>query len=310
MPRPPAEFSYDDIRLVGCSLAGEESYVIAPEMNLAFDVGRAQQALLGVDNLFLSHGHMDHAAGIAYYFSQRMFIEAPVGTLYAPATLVDPIRDLLAIWRHIDGHLPDAKVVAANPLEDIPLRKNLIVRPFSVHHPGRGRRGGESHALGYTAIEVRKKLKDEYTELTGPQLVELKKQGVEITRRVELPLVSYSGDTGPGEFFEHDFVKNSRVFLLECTFVELDHRDRARAGNHMHLQDLKRVLPHLNNERIVLTHLTRRTAIRDAKALLRRELGAEADERVSFLMEHRRRRRSPHGPQRPAERHAPDASGR
>jgi ribonuclease Z len=180
--------------------------------------------------------------------------------------------------------------VAARPFEDIPIRKNLVVRPFAVNHMRQGRRDGGAQALGYTAIEVRKKLKAEYSELTGPQLVDLKRQGIEITRRVELPLVTYSGDTGPGEFFELDFVRNSRVFLLECTFVAEEHRERARAGNHMHLQDLQRVLPTLNNERIVLTHLTRRTSVRDAQALLRQAIGSEADERVSFLMGHRRPR--------------------
>ena len=75
----PAEFQYDSIRLRGVSLAGEETYIVAPEMNLGFDLGRCQRDVLGVDHVFLTHGHMDHAAGAAYYFSQRMFIDnAPV----------------------------------------------------------------------------------------------------------------------------------------------------------------------------------------------------------------------------------------
>ena len=154
--------------------------------------------------------------------------------------------------------------------------------------------------LGYSAIEVRHKLKSEYHDLTGPQLVELKKQGVEITNRVELPLIAYCGDTAPGAFLDLDHVRNAKILLLECTFVEPDHVDRARAGYHMHISDLRGVLPRLNNERILLTHLSRRSVFAEARNLLQREVGAEAEQRVSFLMDPRHRRRR--GPRRGQER--------
>lgn len=296
MPPPLAEFTHEGLRLVGCSLAGEETWVTAPELNLGFDFGRAQRELLAVDHVFLTHGHMDHAAGIAYYFSQRMFIDNEPGHLYAPAALLEPIGRLLAIWADIDGRAPPANLHPAAAGVDISLRRDLVVRPFEVNHPCGGRRRARDNvpALGFTAIEVRQKLLDEYHALSGPQLVELKRQGVAITRRVELPLVSYCGDTAAGGFLDLDHVRNSKVLLLECTFVDPEHLDRARAGNHVHLSDLPAILERVNNERILLIHLSHRTALTEARALLRRTIGAAADERVSFFMEHRRRgRREP-----------------
>jgi hypothetical protein len=55
------------------------------------------------------------------------------------------------------------------------------------------------------------------------------------------------------------------------------------------------VLPRLRNERIVLMHLSRRTALAEAKEFLERELGPTLDERLCFFMDFRRRsgRRSP-----------------
>jgi hypothetical protein len=41
MAMPIAEFNHDNIRLLGTTLAGEESFIVAPELNLAFDIGRA-----------------------------------------------------------------------------------------------------------------------------------------------------------------------------------------------------------------------------------------------------------------------------
>ena len=118
---------------------------------------------------------------------------------------------------------------------------------------------------------------------------------LQITRRVEIPLVAYCGDTAVGDFLDLDYVRNSKILLLECTFVEPDHLERARAGNHLHVTDLPGVLPRLNNEKILLTHLSRRTALSAARAVLRRLLGDAWDERVSFFMEHRvrGRRRTP-----------------
>jgi ribonuclease Z len=297
MPIPLVEYSHEGLRLLGTSLAGEENFVVAPELNLAFDVGRAPREVVAVDHVLLTHGHMDHSAGIAYYFAQRMFVDNDPGHLYVPEKLVEPVRRLLRIWADIDGHEPPANIHAAIPGQDIVLRRDLVVRPFKVNHPCRRHDRTLVDGLGYAAIEVRRKLKSEYRGLTGPELVELKKAGIEIARRVELPLIAYCGDTAPGGFLDLDHVRNAKILLLECTFVEPDHVDRARAGYHTHIGDLRALLPRLNNERIVLTHLSRRSAFAEARDLLQRELGPEADQRVSFLMDARQGRRH-RGPRR------------
>lgn len=293
MASPIAEFTHDSIHVLGCSLAGEETCIVAPEMNIAFDVGRAQQELLAVDNVLLTHGHMDHAAGVAYYFSQRMFIDNQPGQLYAPEPLVDPLKRLMRLWSEIDGHEPPANILPAVPGQDILLRRDLVIRPFQVNHPCRRQGRATVAALGYAAIETRQKLKEEYVGLDGPQLVEIKRKGIDITRTVELPLLTFCGDTAPGDWIEHDYVRNARVLLLECTFVERDHKERARAGYHMHVSDLRDVVPKLANERILLTHLSRRTSLREARAILQRELGEDLARRLNFFMEFRRRSRRP-----------------
>ena len=289
-----AEFCHGGITVVGASFAGEESFLVLPELNLAFDVGRAPREVIGVDHVFLSHGHMDHSAGIAYYFGQRLFLDNDPGHLYLPEPLVDPARRLMSVWGEIDGREPPANIHAAVPGEDIVVRRDLVVRPFLVNHPCRSSRRGVVDGLGYAAIEIRRKLKEEFHDLPGPRLVELKKQGVEITHRIEMPLAAYCGDTAPGDFLDLEYVRRARILLLECTFVEQEHLDRAHAGYHFHVSQLREALSRLENERIVLTHLSRRSIFPEALRLLRAELGAEADERVSFLMDakHRKRRNS------------------
>lgn len=293
MAPPLAEYIHENIRLLGCSLAGQEAFVVVPEMNLAFDIGRAPREVVAVDHVLLTHGHMDHSAGIAYYFAQRMFVDNPPGNLYVPEALAEPARHLLRVWADIDGHEPPANIHAATPGRDIVLRRDLTVRPFEVNHPCRRHDRSIVQGLGYAAIEVRRKLKDEFRDLTGPQIVALKQRGIEVTRRLELPLIAYCGDTAPGDFLELDYVRNAKILLLECTFVAPEHVERARAGYHVHVSQLREWVPRLNNERILLTHLSRRTALSEAKSLLHHELGAQADERVTFLMDSRHRPRRP-----------------
>ena len=76
---------------------------------------------------------------------------------------------------------------------------------FEVNH------GGPS--IGYSVIERRHKLKPEYADHSGPQLVALKEQGVEITRELELPLVAFCGDTATGDFLDLDWVRNASVLV-------------------------------------------------------------------------------------------------
>ncbi|MDX2197882.1 MAG: MBL fold metallo-hydrolase [Phycisphaerae bacterium] len=293
----PAEFIHEQIRLLGASVAGAETYIVAPELNLGFDVGRCPDSVLNVDHIFLSHGHMDHAAGVAYYFSQRMFIDNAPGTMYMHPALIDSFEALLRLWGEIDGSKPESRLVAVEPGRDVELRRDLLVRPFEVNHPSRKPDRTIVPALGFSAIEVRKRLREEYQGLAGPALVELKKKGIAIEQRLEVPLVTYCGDTAPGPFFDLPCVREAKVLLLECTFIDPDHKHRARGGRHMHVEYLREIMPQLNCEKIVLIHLSRRTALQDAREAVRRAVGDADMPRISFLAEHRRRKKRPPEPE-------------
>ncbi len=267
----------DGIRILGFSLAGEETVVAAPEYDVCFDVGRAPREVISIDNICLTHGHMDHAAGIAYYFSQRIFVGNSPGRVIVHRALAGSIQQLMAVWADIEGHPSPGTVLGVEPLEDVPIRRDLLIRSFAVNHG--------AHALGFTLIEVRNKLKAEFRGKSGPQLVELKRQGVEIERRIEVPLITFTGDTALGDFLDHDFVRKSRVLIVECTFFDHEHINRARAGRHMHVCDLPKVMEAVPDAQVMLIHLTRRTDLRQAKYILAKALSTSDLELITFLME-------------------------
>ena len=285
----------DGIEIVGFSLAGEETVVATPEYNICFDVGRAPREIISIDNVCLTHGHMDHAAGIAYYFSQRTFIGNAPGRVIVHRHLAGPIRSLMDVWADIEGHPSPGDICGVERGEDVPIRRGLLVRAFAVNHA--------PAALGYALIETRHKLKPEFHSKTGPELVALKRQGIKIEDSVEVPLVTYTGDTAIGKFLGLDFVRKSRVIVLECTFFEHEHRPRARAGRHIHADDLPQILEAVPEAQVLLTHLSRRTGIRAAKRILERVIAPADLERVTFLMDRPPRSACPKsgGPERQAD---------
>lgn len=271
-----SQIEMGEFSLAGYSVAGEESIIIAPELDCCFDIGKCPREGLTVNHVLLTHGHADHMAGITYYFAQRDFQGNMGGTALVPENLVEPLEGLMAAWGRVEGHVPPHRFVGMKAGDDFEIRRGLVVRAFATRHvPG---------SLGFSVIDVRNKLKDEFIGLTGPEIVELKKKGVEITHRVEVPLVAYLGDTARANYSDLPCVANARALLIECTFFDPEHVDRARAGKHIHIHDLPALLSGMKNERIIITHVTRRTNMAEARKLLRKALPEETLNRISFLM--------------------------
>lgn len=269
-------------RILGFSLAGEETVIVAPELNICFDPGRAPREIIPIDHVCVTHGHMDHAAGIAYYFSQRHFLGLPPGKIIVHRDLAQPVQQLMAVWADIEGHPTPGEVIGVRPLEDVPLRRDLSVRSFAVNH--------DRHSLGFSVIEMRHKLKPELVGKTGAELVALKKQGISIEDHREVSILTCTGDTAVGRWLEHAFVRDTQALIVECTFVDDDHASRASAGRHIHVRDLAKILEAVPHAAVMLSHLSRRTDLRRAKGIVERFVGRDQMTRICFLMDRPDRR--------------------
>ena len=129
-----SKLKFEGFTLLGYSVAGEESVIVVPEMDVVFDIGRCPREALRVNHVLLSHGHMDHAAGIAYYFSQRDFQGIGGGVALVSRPIVKPLENLMRAVAAVEGHPTPYKFIGMSDGDDYEIRRGLIVRAFTTHH--------------------------------------------------------------------------------------------------------------------------------------------------------------------------------
>jgi ribonuclease Z len=199
------------------------------------------------------------------------------GTILLPRELERGVDCLLRCWRDVERQGTPYKLVPMSAGQTWEVRRDFHIRAIQTHH------GGVS--LGYSLISVREKLKPEYMGTPGPELARMRKSGVEIQYRIEVPLVTFLGDTAAGDVFSHPDVVNAEVLITEVTFFDADHKLKAKHGRHLHLDHFVDLVAGLKNQHLVITHVTRRTGMRRAKHLLRKRIGEERMKNIHFLMD-------------------------
>lgn len=285
LPKPPPRegslgFLYlPPYRVQGISVAGEAVTVQIPELDVVFDLGCCPRAVLSSKFAAISHGHMDHIGGLAYFCSQRRFQGMGDATIVCDARIQADIHKMLDGFQDLERQKTPYELIALEPEQSFEIKNNILLKGFHTEHA--------APSMGYSIIERRTKLREEFAGLPQEKLKELKDRGVEITRTLYIPLVAYLGDTSPGAALLREDVRNAQIIISECTFVEHEHRERARQGMHMHLEDIVEWLKFAQCQWMVLHHVSRRTNLQFARKRLLELVPPAKAQQVLFLMDHK-----------------------
>lgn len=252
------ELRIGDLRIEGWSRAGEESWFRVHPPGLGFDVGRGPRALVGASDLFLSHGHLDHAAGLPVLLSQRSMQRLGPARVFCPAPIAEALAAYVRAAQALEGVEYEFEVTGLAPGDRVAVGRGLTVEAFRVDHV--------VPTLGFHLFRSKTHLAARYAGLAGPELAALRQQGVEIGETIEELWLTYSADTGPALFDLEPRVFEARVLMLECTFLGEEHRDKGERYKHLHLGDIALRGAELRNEALVLHHLSRRFRAEDLRS--------------------------------------------
>lgn len=152
--------------LEGISIAGHETCIIVPTLNLAFDIGKCPQRAISQQFLFISHGHMDHIGGLPMYVATRSLYRMKPPTIVVPKFIKESVEKLFEAHRAMDHSELNHTLIGLDVGEEFYLRKDLKVRAFKTYHV--------IPSQGYIVYSIRQKLKQEYVGLPGDEIKKLK----------------------------------------------------------------------------------------------------------------------------------------
>ncbi len=228
-------------------------------------------------NVFLSHAHLDHAAGIATYASQRTLQGLATGSVHVPAATHGDLSKILSLHLGLEGfERYNAALLPVSAGDRISVRKDLVVEAFEGSH--------RVPTLGYTFLERRRKLKRELEGASSAELARMRALGRELSDTVETPLLSYTGDCDAGIFEKSPELFRSRVLLIECTFLRPGEEEKARGYGHLHVSDIVGRSSDFRNEAIVLTHFSAKYSKEEILARLAEALPASLKDRVTAFV--------------------------
>lgn len=245
-----ARLTCGGLTLEGISISTLETCVAVRELNLCFDIGKGPRYAVGLDNVLLTHAHQDHAVGIALYIATRRLLGVDPPNIYLPLQILEDMRNLIVAWERLERRKTQYNLVGVRAGERHDLRKGLFFKAFPTDHT--------IPSMGFQVFEERRKLKAEFIGLEGPAIVELKKKNVEITDAVEIPVITFVGDStiAPVDKFPH--ILTSETLVLECTFLAPEDRPMAKKKRHTHIADIIERADRITSEHLVLTHFSTR----------------------------------------------------
>ncbi len=250
----------------GVSVGGVYTSLHVPELDVLLDCGMALRSCAGAGTLLLSHGHADHAGALPALLGIRALNNQhkPLRVIM-PVEIVDDVKAALAAMTALQRWPLAIEAIGLAPGDEVALKGDLRVRAFKTFHP--------VPSLGYLFFRRVSRLKPEHAGMPGPEIAARRKAGEPIFDDAEVLELAYATDTLVQVIDRAPEITRCRVLLMECTF--LDERksvEAARAGCHVHLDELIERAPMIANPHVVLMHFSQLYRPDEVPGILHRRL--------------------------------------
>ena len=285
------DFELAQTRLSGFSVSGLATWMIAPELDLCFDMGECPLSAVPMNHVFLTHAHGDHSRCLMRHDALRRMIGIQKeGIYYLPEPIYEAAREWIRASAVFEGVRGQVRLPTLIPLTHMstrvePLRleyrDNLSVRAFRADH------GVPS--LGYTIYDSRLKLKPEYIGTPGRELAQLKREGVKIESPLHTPRITFIGDCTIETLKREDEIWESKILVIESTFIGVGEERQARQKGHTHLSEIAGLLRELGAEvrceAIILKHFSMKVKPLEAVEAALRMIPPHLHDRVYLMCE-------------------------
>lgn len=257
------QIPHTNLTLTGYSRANDKTFYHIPELSVAIDAALCEGRQ--VDNLFITHGHDDHIADLAYMAS-REGVQIYIHDLLKPyAQKYIEARKGLNFCEPFDSSLgANYTIHGVNDKSSITFGKQNQYSVDVIHCVHK------VPCLGYCFSERKKVLIDELMALKsemialgkgrdfGRLIAEKRKNGEVIEKEITKPLFVILGDTHPKVFENYPQLLNFPVVITECTFLYDSEYDRAQRDGHTVWSDLQSIIENNPDTHFLLTHFSLR----------------------------------------------------
>ena len=271
----------------GFSISGLATYIQLPELDFCIDMGECPLSATSINHVFLTHAHGDHARCLMRHHSLRKMMGVERESVYyMPEYICDGARDWIRSEAMFEGvpenkfRYPEIVPVTAGDIQFLEHRKDLAFEAFDVKH--------SIPAMGGTLYYYKKKLKDEYLGKSADEIIQLRKQGIEITREVYDPLVSFMGDCMGESLLENYRVFQSKVLITECPFLAPEDYEMSHKKGHTHIRQIADALNRMGDrvecEKIILAHFSMKYSEKYIREMIAKEIPEQfLDKIVAFI---------------------------
>lgn len=258
----------------GISVGGVYTSIAVPELGLLFDAGASPRSNSAIDTILLSHGHVDHIGALPALLGIRaLHGKTRPPRVVMPAEIVDDLTAALAALSRLQRWPLAIEAIGMSPGDQLELRGDLRIRAVRTFHP--------VPSLAYVIVRRVSKLLPELVGLPGAEIAARRRAGEDVTAYEDRLELAYATDTLVQVLDHAPELLQSRVLIVECTF--LDERKSladARAGCHIHLDELVERADRFANEHIVLMHVSQLYRPGEVAALLDARVPPELRRRI------------------------------